>query len=834
MDEDRSVDLRTPDEVSGEEAAAAATEQKVRRWTNLWQVPAIFISLVLIALALRVAISRMPQDDFDVVLTEVEQLLEAGHLDTAGEILRQVLGPHVERAELEDQARYHAAAADWTLMVQRADGVDSRQNNLAIDRNYERAVTLGLSLSAARLERWIDTLLSLGQVEDARERLRELEAMDVGDSGLHTRRVELFQRIIQAAMARSDFPRDVIESWLLEHRGDDRNSANDRLWAIARQAELRMEAGELQRAVDQLLIDMRRAEFAAEPGEQLNVAEIYTLLGRGMHLLGDDAQAMRYLDRALDLLGRDGRTTDPVSGLAQTLAGRIAMANNEVEVAFAHFDTVVREFVNPRDHLPALLGRAEAASILGAHEDALKDYRQVVRLLKEGRPTGEVTPRRVAASLIDRHDASLAIGRLELALEYAVVAEGLFSAASVPTDVLFRIATTSRQLAMNMLEEAGGVELADVVTRHEANIRYEQAATYYIRHARAVTGLPTTDDNWADSLWLAAECYDLAGLHEQAITHFEEYLAGRSVADPRRPEVNFRLAQCHHALMQFESAARFYEQVIQEHPRSVPATRSHVPLARCYLALGRRPEAEQQLRGVLSGMHAVQRDAMDYRDAMIELGTLLYNAERYTAAIEQLHQAAERYPDDPRNQAVLFRLADSYRGEAMRLAQHIEEPTAEPPAERRRLDELRREHLRTAMEMFERTCAVFDRQPMQALSDMELDLMRSAYLHRADCAFHLGEYERAIPLYEEAARRFSEHHSSMHALIQIVNCHAALGDEASAAAAHRRALVRLRQLRDDAFDAPDALMDRQAWERWLENAPVEPTRAASAASNSSG
>ena len=36
---------------------------------------------------------------------------------------------------------------------------------------------------------------------------------------------------------------------------------------------------------------------------------------------------------------------------------------------------------------------------------------------------------------------------------------------------------------------------------------------------------------------------DTGGWHDLCITHFAEYVAGRSEADPRRPEAVFRLAQ---------------------------------------------------------------------------------------------------------------------------------------------------------------------------------------------------------------------------------------------------------------------------------------------------
>lgn len=835
MDDDRPQESGPSGTASGEQEKASAEQTAddptdLRAWSNLWQVPTILISLLLIALAIRMAVNNTPEDDFDAALAEVEYLLTNNELDLAGHLLREEIEPHIDRAEPAERGRYHAAVGDWTALVQRAERVDSSTNNLRIDRQYSLAESLDHPANAARLERWINALISLGRVEDARRRLADMEQLDVGSaSPIRSTRIELFRQLITVAINRQDVPRDLILQWLREHRADERTSSSDQLWAAARQAEIRLDEGETRRAVDQLLIDMRRIEYAAEPGARLDVAELYVMLGRGYNELGDDTNAMRYLDRALERLDNFGHPSNTARGAALTLAAQIAMTQGQIETAYNHFDTVEREFVETRHYLPALLGRAEVSSILGMHDEAQTDFRKLVQILTDRGTRAGLSPRRVAASLVDRHDAALARGELKLALSYATIAERIFPQAEVPTDVLFRIAATSRQLADDTLKAAGGIERAEAAERHEANEMFEQAANYFVRHARSVTGLPTSDSDWADSLFQAADCFDLAGLHQYAVTHFEEYLAGRSVADPRRAEVTFRLAQCHHALMQYESAAHFYEQVIEEHPRSVMATQSHVPLARCYLALDRRPEAEQQLRQVLAGLHPVQPDAMDFRDALIELGTIYYNADRFVAAIEHLDQAVNRYPDDPRYPTVLFRLADSYRSQAKLLAERLEAPTPESPGEQRRLDTMRREHLRKALELFERVCAEFDGVMVDQLPVLKADLMRRAYMHRADSAYHLGEYERAITLYDEAARRFADHHSSMHALIQIVNCYSELGESGLAATAHRRALVRLNQLRDDAFDADDSMMDREAWERWLENSPVAPSRAASAA-----
>ena len=87
-------------------------------------------------------------------------------------------------------------------------------------------------------------------------------------------------------------------------------------------------------------------------------------------------------------------------------------------------------------------------------------------------------------------------------------------------------------------------------------------------------------------------------------------------------------------------------------------------------------------------------------------------------------------------------------------------------------------------------------------------------------AFARGAYQEAVELYDGVAREFRDHPSSIHALIQIVNCYAALGDDAQKLAAHERATYRLAQMPDDVFDEPDALLDRKAWENWLRNLPI--------------
>lgn len=802
-------------------------------WSNLWQVPSILASIVVILLGLYVAMKRAPANDFDGAFDRIDQLIAAQSFETAAAQLNKVIEPNLDDATPLHQARFEATVADWISLSQKAAGLDLESNNRRIDEHYRRAVDLGAMLDAARIERWADAVLSLGDFETARRRLSELEDMaDAGGAGLDVRRRRnhVLRRIVEVSLDQPDLSFDGLMELLEGYRGDPMLTPQDELWAIARQAELRLEAGMPQEALDHLLLDIRRSEPTteptAEPGSALSMGELYALLGRAYYDLGNHEYASFHVGQAMEHLA----LSDPARAAALVLQGRLAVADGLWQEAFGHFDEVVRNYGTSRSLGAGLLGRAEVHSVLGDGPRSLADYKALRAHLDESGPRRDITPERIGLSLADRHDAALTMGKLDSALEYITLAESFFTPGQVPADIHYRIASTSRQRADDIASPAGapaagGSEPLDPALRFEANKLYRQAGDYYVKHARALTGRPGEDENWAESLWLAADSYDLGGWYDLAVSHFTEYLAGRSDADPRRVNALFRLAQAYHANLDYESAATFYRQVIDQHPRSPVASRSFVPLARCLLAVDRKPEAQQQLMQVLTGRRHLDPEAMDYRDALIELGSLFYDTGDFARAIEQLDEASRRYTDDARIAEIRFRLADSYRRRAAELEQQLGAPLV-PPAERRRLEEARSSHLSTAADLFGQICTGdIAPQPLAGPRSAE-QIVRYACLYRADCVFELELYTQAVELYDQFASRFSKHHSSMTALIQIVNCYSNLGDVNRARTAHRRALVRLKELPDEAFRDPDALLDRAAWERWLANIPIETASAA--------
>ena len=489
----------------------------------------------------------------------------------------------------------------------------------------------------------------------------------------------------------------------------------------------------------------------------------------------------------------------------------------------------MQNYPSTRAWLPALFGRAEVSSILGNHDISLEDYTTLLDALPKAGARRDVTRDTLAASLADRHDAALTSGQLELALRYVSLAEALFGADDVPPSVLFRMASTSRQVADNIIGAAlealvlAGdrpvLERVAPATRREAATRYARAGEYFLRHARALTATPAADEQWAESLWLSADSYDLAGQRDRAIEHFLEYIAGRPVDDTRRPQVTFRTAQAYQAQLEYESAAQYFDQVIEEHPRSVWGTRAHVPLARCYSALARHGDAERQLLLVIGGNALLTPDALDYRDALLELGRVYYETDRFAEAVERLEIARQRYPDDARLNELVFRLADSHRRLALQQQQRLKDETQLTPSQQAALQQQARDHLALALDYFGNVCDGYGTVEPRLLTALQQNYQRNAWLYRADCAYDLESYELAATLYDQAARTYSDHYASMHALVQIINCFDRLADAPRAEVAHRNALLRLSRLPDEAFDDEAAIMDRAAWEEWLRNRP---------------
>ena len=431
-----------------------------------------------------------------------------------------------------------------------------------------------------------------------------------------------------------------------------------------------------------------------------------------------------------------------------------------------------------------------------------------------------MTPDLAATSLLERRRERLIVNDPETALEFAMLAERAYPDGEAPGEVLLGVADAHRRVADAIVDaedgqpDARAVLRLDPASRAEARAHYDGAAEYFLRHARRV--ILTEDEAFGDSLWQAGDCFDLAGDRERAIEVFSEFVGGRP-GDPRIPAALHRLGIAHQSLADYETAASFYRDLIDRHPRAPEAGRAHVNLARCLLAddaPGNDAEAQRLLARVVEG-GLLGPEALEFRAALFELGRLHLAERDYENAIVRLREAVSRYPDDRDIDMVRFHLAEALRLSARDMAETLREGL--PAAERRRIDQARADRLEQAQALYDEVRLGVEAKQPGALTDLDQLTLRNAYFYRADCAFDRGLYEEAIRLYDAAAQRYADEPASLVAMMQIVNCYIALERWPEARTANARARRRLAEIPDEALDARDLPLDRRHWERWLES-----------------
>ncbi|MFO0828888.1 MAG: tetratricopeptide repeat protein [Phycisphaerales bacterium] len=786
-------------------------------WRDVWQLPTFLIATGAVVAGL-VYVSRLPREhDFAGSLDQVDGLLAAGRLDEARTILFDRIAPRLEEAPAADKARFDAVTADW-LSAARI-GTGAVENDQQIADRYLRAEQNGLELDRERLLRLSAALVHLGRAEEAMERVSKVEsAPGEGDAMRSRIRRLVIQRAWDEATAEAHPDYDKLLVALGAYRADPTVELDDEAWAAARQAESRLALDRPREAADRLLLDLRRLESASPEvrGAEGHApppaafAELLSLLGRAYVQIGESDLARDTLERAVAI--SDEKTLP--KGEALVLLGQLSLQRGELDDAEQRFESVLADYAGQPCAALALFGRAETRAARGDHVDALADFRELRSKINSG-AVKRVASSDVLGSLVDRHDSLLVAGDLEQALEYARLASEFVPGRPIPHDLLLRLASTANALATRAATGAGKDEPE---TQARVSRLLKSAGDWYLKHSGDRDANLTVATAWADSLWMAADCYERAGWSDDAIAAFRAFADGAPRDEPRRPEAMVRIAAILHGEGRFDEAATEYAAVIDEFPKSPLAARAAVPLARCLEATGRRADAIARLQPIVDGTMGLRPEAQEYREALLALARLVVAGDELERGAVLLDEVLRRFPDDPRVPQVRFQLGECRRGQSREAAKRLADG-ALSPSQRTQLEERRVADLEAARVEFEQVVTLLGERPESELGPLDRDALRLAHLYRADCLFDLGRYREAIALYEIAERRYDENAVSMVALIQIVNAWHELGDTDRAATAHRRAEIRLAQLPDSAFLAADSIFSREAWERWLRNSP---------------
>lgn len=803
----------------GADAANAASKPaerprpSPRGWRDLWQLPTLLVGLGLLVAGFFTVYTPSDPPDLDAALTGAQALADKGEPAEALRALNEQVLPFLDaHATRDQQARFHVQRAAAILNGQAAAGQNVPENHQRAIDEYQLAEKLiEGGLSPQQVATIAESLVELGRLPEAIARLKSLPESE----GARKRR--LLRRVIEAKLMRSPEDQQGALALLTDLATDPRADDGDRLWAVTRQAQLRLDAGFAEEALSHLLRGFQRlGELSGR-----SAADLYVLLARCYYELGRFDDAGRQLDRARSNI-EEG---DPLTGEILAMQGAIAQMHGDMEEARDLLTVAANEHPQGRLHLRALISLAEVESSLGNAQASLEAYGRVVSAMVRGGASPEamrtVSKEAVTESLLRQQRERFERGDLSAALSFATLAESLHPGADVPPPVLMAVAETRRALGAQTLAPGAppeapppDVSRLDPVTRVEGRAHYLEAASAYLRHARAM--ILADDTAYGNSLWLAGECYDRAGELDRAIEVYSEFIAGRP-ADSRRPAAELRVGFAHMARGDYAVASQFFDTLVRTAPKTGEAAQAMVPLAQCY-QFDSNPdndgEAERLLSGVIGG-RSLEPEAVEFRNALVALGELKLRSGDLDEAIRRLTEAVERFPRDQDIDRLKYNLAEAYRRSAAEIEKGVGE--AMPETQRRAAMQDREVRLRSAMDFYEQVRAALESRETSRLSALEQVQLRNASFFRADCAFDLGDFDAAIRLYDAAAQRYSSDPSSLVAMIQIVNSYVAKGAMREARTANQRARQRLAQLPESVFDSGDLPLDRKRLEQWLES-----------------
>lgn len=801
-----------------ERAAAPEGGARVRpRLRDAWQAPTLILATALLAAGLLTARVSAPEADVDGVLREAEALIDEKRYEEALEVLN---GPVLEaldspEATSAQRRRLHLLRGDAIYSAEVDSPARVPGNYESVVREYAEAERFLAELDPTRQVALATSLLEIGREQEALERIRSLPE-ERGEA-----KRSLLMRIVEGRLGERPLDHEATLALLTELGDEPGLTASQRQWIVAREAELQLASGYVEEALTHLLRSIQRLGGV----EGRTGAELLLLLARGYYELGRFEDALRQTERALALVDE----ASALAGEATLLAGRIRQMQGDLEASRDLFTLVVSDFPGSEASLSGLLGLAEVNASMSNSDASLEAYEGLVERLGGGEKTREVTTEIVTESLIRQQRERFIREDFDTALAYARLARRL-NAEQTPAEVYEGMAQAHRRLAERLLGGESGApgdeapRDVDPVARAEARAHYAAAGERFLDHARAI--LLSDDEAFADSLWMAADSFDLASEPDRAIAAFSEFTEGRP-EDPRQPAALLRLGQAHLALGDETAARTFFQQLIDQHPSSNEAVRAYVPLAQSHLLeapedASRRREARRLLEAVVSG-RLLSPEAPEYRDALIELGRLHLDEGELGQAIRRLTEAIERYADETPMTGVKYSLADAHRRRAAEIAKTLTE--AMPESERQERERRRRERLERARALYDDVRRELERIDERRLTALQRTRLRNALFYRADAAFDLRDYETAIRHYDAAAQRYADDPASLVAMIQIVNAYVAMEAWREAQTANERARQRLEQLPDSAFDQPALPLEPRHWERWFESTATLTARA---------
>ncbi len=805
------------------------------RATGKWQIPALLLAII--AMGISVITYRSPIDKipFDELAAGLPGLIDRGLYTAAiGNAERMLLVPGKSAV---DVVPVHVGLARSRMLRAARSGAQVASIGRAVIEHYERAADGGFELTGldqelvGRAFDWsgdfrsavahYDAALAMTQQKDLelRRHTAELRADQVGAPPAAQHR-ELDGLIADAA----------------EHPAVLK-------WSVQRKVDLLCDE---QRADEALDLLARAGVHVNEGrwGQWFEYLRAYALFRSG---------SFDEVETRLRLLRSQLSVRDDLYAQTTWLLGRAVLGGAGPErpaEAITFFQDVVAMEAAPVFAAASEIGLAEALVLLERFDEALERYEIACKRMRRLPPSRHLNLRVIESSLTVVSERLRREGRIEAALRFARRAvEADANAGSERRSILLeRLSNLLAALGRKMRAEADrlAAELAvtarqhpesgpaTIVARNERELestggqkRLRDQARRLLLEAGAtdnrIADLETLHEGRAAAAsWRGAERINESGDLPAIIEVMERFLHQRPQST-YTPRVLRYLGQAQQSLGLLDDAVETYRQNLQRFPRTPDAGSSLIPLARCYIAMGKKHAdlAEKTLRLVLDDSEVFTPEAPEYADALYLLGDLLNRVGAYERAIPWLEEAMGRYPADPRTARARFLLGDCYRQSGLAMRKDYED--ASFGAQRQRILADLEGRLEKAVEYFAQTVSDFESRPPNELAARDRVYLRHARLYRADCHFELGEYAEALAHYERAAWIYKGTTTALGAYVQIINCHVFMGSGADADAALRRALYLVDTMSDQTFADGVGLETRDDWRdyfKWVQNSKL--------------
>ena len=737
------------------------------RIAGKWQLPLMGCSAFLFAVAVVSLRSDVPRPTIDEWIAEISSLKRGLLLPEAEALAQTILQDgHYEPNEL---GSVYGVLADVLFRIESArdDRAPARLANILA--KYAQAELLGYEATGDDLHAQGRVYEWLGQPRNALEHYERSLQRATSDP-LEVRRLALALRWDAVPT-----PRAELHTRLDELLASATGRSDIVHWSLDKKVQL-------------LIEEERHAE-----GEKIVAQYLPQLVDTPYGGFGDYLTALlqyksnKHDQAELTLRNLRGKSKarDDLHARSGWLLGKVIMQDEGPQrplEAITFFQDVLDAHARGEYVTASRLGLAEALTGLQRYDEALQNYQAVLDELKSIPQTRLIDRKAVRNSLTIRSRLLHEGQNLDQALAYLQLATNLVDLddTQARSFYLAELASLKEQLARRQGEQsraesgAGRAEQAAELRQRSQEL-FSSSAEDYMELSR----LQTADESRAAAaLWRAAAMYDSAGYRERTVQLLEDFLRTRPSND-QIPMALFKLGQAHQADGQFQSAVERYQECIREYPRTTPAYESYIPLADCFVLLGSAytKQAEETLLYVLDEPSdqpsRFTPDSYIYREAMFKLGELYSRSGRNEEAIQWLDEALQRYPDDPRLPHVTFLLANAYRQSGLDSENMAAE--VNNALQRETLRKQKQDRLRRAEELFGDVVAELSREPAGGLAPMQALQLKLSYTFQADCAFDLGEHERALGLYQEVARVFEDDPVALAAYVQIINSYESLG-----------------------------------------------------------